>query len=316
MNRKFWDLFSKNYAENCLLWIHHPENPVLPPSGNFWKSNWTANPDFLEFNGKLLLYYRGNGIMPKTDGKLHDRIAAAEIRKIEPGSLEYKDLNNGEPVVDVGDAGEFDSGFVLDPASVIFKNKVLLYYTAVGPGIDGVGSAVSDNGINFEKTGKVFEGRSSDVILYEDKIYLLTQQFRGKSYELYLAVSEDGINFKKVQESPVFSGEKGKWDSFSIVTPRLSYEDGYFYMFYGGSAYLTDEPEYFGLARSKDMINWERHPGNPVFGCSAKGKPDGGAIWFPAVIETEDAFVMLYEGSRGNYSWDLDSSICMAWVEK
>ena len=316
MNQRFWNLFSKDYVKNCLLWKHNPENPVIPPSGNSWKSNWTANPDFLELNGKLLLFYRGNGIMPDTDGRLHDRIAVAEVKRIEPGILDFSDLNNGEPVVDVGIAGEFDSDYVLDPAAVIFKNKVWLYYTAVGPGIDSVGLAVSENWINFKKIGKVFEGRSSDVIMHEDKIYLITQQFRGKSYELYLAVSEDGVNFKKVQELPVFSGENGQWDSFSIVTPRLSYEDGYFYMVYGGSAYLTDEPEYFGLARSKDLIEWERHPGNPIFGCGAKGEPDGGAIWFPAVIETQNAFIMLYEGSRGNYSWDLHSSICMAWIEK
>jgi len=67
------------------------------------------------------------------------------------------------------------------------------------------------------------------------------------------------------------------------------------------------------LARSKNLIQWER---NPVSGCATKGKPDGGAIWLPAAYETEDCFVLLYEGSRGNYSWDLYSSICMAWISK
>jgi hypothetical protein len=85
---------------------------------------------------------------------------------------------------------------------------------------------------------------------------------------------------------------------------------------YGGSSYLADEPDFFGLARSKNLIDWEYHPGNPIFGCAAKGAPDGGAIWFPALHETRDDFLMLYEGSRGKYSWDLSSTICMASTRK
>ena len=316
MNKKFWDLFSNDYDKNCLLWKRHPENPVIQPSGKTWKSNWTANPDFLDLKGKTLLYYRGNGILPGCEKKLHDRIAVSEVIKIEPGNLKINDLNNGMHIVDVGKDGEFDCDYVFDPAAVVFKDKVYLYYSAVGPGPDSVGLAVSEDGINFQKVAKVLKGRSADVISYRNRIYILFQQFRGNSYELYLAESSDGINFNKVQQSPVFKGEEGSWDSFSVVTPRLSYSDGYFYMMYGGSAYLTDEPEYFGLARSENLVEWERHPGNPIFGCSAKGEPDGGAIWFPALFETKNSFVMLYEGSRGNYSWDLHSSICMAWITK
>ena len=114
----------------------------------------------------------------------------------------------------------------------------------------------------------------------------------------------------------MFSPEEGSWDAFSITTARLSADAGWFYMMYGGSAYLADEPDCFGLARSKDLVHWERHSGNPIFGRGPAGSPDGGAIWFPALLETEDCFILLYEGSRGKYSWDLSSAICMASAAK
>ena len=182
MNTELWRRFGADYTANCAAWRHAPDNPVLPASGTTWKSCWTANPDVLEWRGRRLLYYRGNGVLPGTDGKRHDRIAAAEI--------------------------------------------------------------------------------------------------------------------------------------VSITTARLSREGEWCYMVYGGSAYLADEPDYFGLARSRNLVDWERHPGNPIFGCGAKGTPDGGAMWFPALVQTDDCFVMLYEGSRGKYSWDLSSAICLASIPR
>jgi hypothetical protein len=87
-------------------------------------------------------------------------------------------------------------------------------------------------------------------------------------------------------------------------------------MVYGGSADFVDEPEYFGLARSRDLLNWERHPGNPIFSAGAHATADGGAIGFPAIIDVGTYAVMLYEGSRGRSSWDFQLSICMAWLAK
>jgi hypothetical protein len=112
----------------------------------------------------------------------------------------------------------------------------------------------------------------------------------------------------------VITGEAGSWDARSVVTAALFQEGDWTYMIYGGSADSVDEPAYFGLARSDNLIRWERHPGNPIFGAGARGTPDGGCIWFPTMVETQDAFFMLYEGSRGTPRWDLDCSICMSWI--
>lgn len=316
MSSELWKRFSDDYIENCRAWYHFEENPVIPATGVTWKSRWTANPDVICFGGRTLLYYRGNGVMPNSDGAHHDRIAVAEILEAASGSFQFNDLHDGLPVVDVGALDEFDGRDVLDPAAVVFRNKVWLYYSAVGPGQDSVGLAVGADGVAFEKVGSVLVGRAPDVVVVNDQIFMLYQKVCGEGYELYLAVSDDGVTFHDVQQDPVFAPVKGDWDGLSVVTARLVRDGAWFYIIYGGSAYRVDEPDYFGLARSVDLVEWERHPGNPIFGCGAKGEADGGAIWFPALIETDDSILLLYEGSRGKYSWDLSSAICMASIDK
>lgn len=319
MNRAFWDVFGEDYTVNCLAWEHFHGNPVVPACGGSWKKRWTANPDVLDLGDQRLLYYRGHGCLPSAPGN-HDRIGAARIGRLDRTGLAISELNDGLPVIDVGSGDDFDAGHVLDPASIVFGGRVFLYYSAISAdGAESVGLAVSDDGVCFEKCGRVYGGRAPEVVVSGDGVLLLYQRRvsgPGSPYELHLASSTDGVHFEDVQDSPVFEGEFGSWDAMSVVTCRVGCSDGWYHMLYGGSAVRADEPELFGLARSRDLLTWERHPGNPIFGCGPKGSPDGGAIWFPALVEGEDGWFLLYEGSRGRYSWDLSSQICMSWIPR
>ena len=315
MNASFWNLFSTDYRRNCLAWEHGKE-PILPPSGNGWESIWTANPDLLTLGNRLHLYYRGHGTLPGVQ-ELHDRIGVSEVIAIDEQQLVLKPLHDGKVIVDVGRPEDFDGTDALDPATVIFDGKVFLYYSATGPGPDSIGLSISEDGVNFSKHGKIMVGRAPDVIVKDGRIAMLYQRAdEAGNYQIYLAASDDGISFEDVRAEPVFQRAPGGWDSLSIATVRLSKEDETYYAIYGGSSYLADEPDFFGLARSHDLIDWEFHPGNPIFGCGPKGAPDGGAMWFPALYETAGSFVILYEGSRGKYGWDLTSQICLASIRK
>jgi predicted GH43/DUF377 family glycosyl hydrolase len=311
-----WDTFSSDYSANCLAWTHHRDNPVISPSGSTWKSRWTANPEILQLDKRMLLYYRGNGMIPGEAKGYHDRIGVAELSAIGPEQLGFHDLNNGSPVVNIGKEGDFDGENVLEPAAVEFKGEVLLYYSAIGKGPNSIGLAASADGERFRKIGKVLEGRSPDVIVNGDTLFLCYQRRADDGYRVYLAYSLDGRTFSPMGNTPVLTGRHRQWDARSITTPRLFKGGDWYYMVYGGSADFVDEPEFFGLARSRDLRNWERHPGNPVFGAGARATADGGAISFPAVIDVGNYVMMLYEGSRGRHSWDLQSSICMAWIAK
>lgn len=315
MYERFWNRFSADYRANCLAW-KHGEAAALPPHGDGWQAVWTANPDLLRLDDRLLLYYRASGYAPGREGA-HDRIGVAEVLEIGLGRLEVRNLNLGEPIVDVGDEEEFDGTDVLDPATVVFGGKVFLYYSAIGPGVDSVGLAVSDDGEHFTKVGRLMTGRAPDVVVYQDRLRMVYQRpDEAGNYLVYLAESTDGLTFSDVQPEPVFDPPRENWDGLSIATVRLGVEGEWFYALYGGSAYLADEPDYFGLARSQDLASWEFHPGNPIFGCGPKGAIDGGAMWFPAIHETDEHFVLLYEGSPGKYTFDLNSAICMATISK
>ncbi len=312
----FWDCFTDDYRKNCKLWKHNTsKNPVIPAGTELWKKNWTANPAVISFNGKLLVYYRGNGITPSNPDR-HDRIAVGEIKKITPDDFVLEDLNNRNFIVDVGAKASFDDSDVLDPGVVVFKKKVFLYYSGVGTGPNSVGLAISDDGVRFEKHGSVIVGRSPSVVVSGSKVFMIYQNDDGKGFRgFYLAESEDGINFKKCSDVPVMAGQENGWDRF-VTTARIYKEKDTFLMLYGGSPDMNDQPDYFGLARSQDLITWEKHPGNPIFGLGAKGEEDGGAMWFPALIDIGSHYVIIYEGSRGRYAWDLSSQICMSSIAK
>ncbi len=311
----FWNLFSNNYQSNLRLWKHNTaNNPVIPAGTKLWKKYWTANPAIISFQEQTLVYYRGNGITP-TNPDRHDRLAVAGIKKISADHIELRELTDNY-IVDVGEKGSFDSNDVLDPAAVVFNDKVFLYYSAIGAGKDSVGLAISNDGIHFEKYGKVFTGRAPSVAISDGKIYMIYQNDSGEGYKgFYLSMSTDGIHFEPINEAPVLSGAATGWDKY-VATARIYKEHDEFLMIYGGSPDLNDQPDYFGIAKSKDLITWEKHPGNPIFGIGAKGEEDGGAIWFPALIDINSHYVMLYEGSRGRYAWELSSQICMSSIKK
>ncbi|RYG47066.1 hypothetical protein EON79_08400 [bacterium] len=304
-----WNSFGSDWRANCLAWQHL--GVVIPPTGEGWQSRWTANPDILGSS----LYYRGSGTQPDRPDEMHDRIAVADILSSGPEGIRL-----GEPrmIVDVGAPGEFDSADVLDPAVIEFKGRILVYYSAIGDGPDSVGLAISeDGGESYRKAGNVLVARAPEVFVESDKVKMLAQRLNGDSYELFLFESSDGEKFEQIGKSPAFAPEKGSWDGLSVVTFRhVGQQDGWHYVIYGGSADHADEPDFFGLARSQNLKDWERHPGNPIFGVGPRGTADGGAIWFPALLEKEDGWLMIYEGSEGRYSWSLLSQICGAHLSR
>ncbi|MHC4561449.1 MAG: glycoside hydrolase family 130 protein [Planctomycetota bacterium] len=315
MNETFWHLFGDDSQANCCRWTRSPKNPVIPAQGDTWKKVWTANPDVLRVGGKTLLYYRGHGTMPGSDGEGHDRIGSAEIISVTRDVIEIHELNDGDPIIDIGPAGALDDQHVLDPAAVEHGGCVLLYCSAVGSGPDSVGMSISyDDGLTFRKFGQMFTGRAPEIVIKDDLVYMLYQKYLDDHYEVFLAKSADGVKFEEIQDAPVLApGPAGSWHSFDVCTPRVEESDGAYYMVYAGSATKCDVPDGFGLARSTDLVNWEQHPGNPIFALGGDNDADGGGIWFPALIETDDFFAMLYEGTRCGA---VTSQICQASIDK
>ena len=272
-------------------------NPIIPRTKGTFYSEFVANPDVLFFSGRYH-YFRGQA----EDG--HDQIGVAYSNPNAFDGIHW-DMYADNPIIRVGrNVSDFNSNHVLDPAAVEFGGEVYLYYTAhsqdrnIAPSI---GLMISEDGTHFEGilVDPVVNGVAPEVVLHDDKIYILYQRLASGGYwEIHCCWSDDGVHYPRDRERIVFgpSGKEGAFDRFSLATVRIWQEGGWFYMAYAGCDKFTDYPCAIGLARSLDLFEWERYPDNPVLPRGAPGTWDEGALWFPTICKVRGTHYLWYEG--------------------
>ncbi len=279
-----------------ITWKKHKNNPLpsLAPIAGTWRADMSMTVDILQRGSRYQIFYVG-----KAGGK--DSIGIASCPKDKFDGVTWSD-HPGNPILTPGEPGSFDSRHAVDPASVEWNGKVYLYYSALGDGPDSLGLAISEDGFTFIKQEKpVLVGRAPEIVKLGDKLYLFYSMDNSKGgYEFHLATSTDGINFTK--EGPVFSPASQGWDSLSVVTPRILYDDGIYIMAYAGDDKEKDYPLNFGIAFSSDLRTWKRFPGNPVFSCGPAGSWESRAIWFPEILKLNGKYYLWYEGNDGKRS--------------
>ena len=133
---------------------------------------------------------------------------------------------------------------------------------------------------------------------------------RDENGKLFIVWKEDGnsvnkptplwaqeldINTWKLvgERKELMRNEPDTWEGNLIEGPYIMRKDGYFYMFYSGSACCGRGCNYaMGVARSKTLLgNWERDPANPILkGNEAGNCPGHGTI---VTLENGRAY-MLY----------------------
>lgn len=275
-------------------WQKHPV-PVFPAQSGTWMAAQTANPDLLEMENAYYLYFRG-----QQGG--HDRIGLATIEKDKFDGIHWNILP--DPVIDVGQPGDWDESHALDPATVRVGKTIFLYYSAVSPTCNrSICLATSTDGVHFEKYAKnpVVIGGGPEIVFYQNLFYLFYWKPRSAGgFELYLATSRNGFRFEEIGEQPVLpAGPPGAWDSHTVETPRIFREGALFYMLYCGSDRFDDYPPAAGLATSRDLLHWEKYSANPIFERGNAGDWDEGAIWFTTVEKINGVYYLWYEGYGG-----------------
>lgn len=283
-------------------WIKDKDNPIIQPVPGTWKEIDTTNPDLLLIENRYFLYYRGQG------GDGHDRIGVMTIPKDKFNGKTWDDYS-GNPIIDIGKPGSFDCRHVLDPGAVYVDGIVYLYYTAWdNDNPPYIGLATSTDGYKFSKhlSNPILKRCGGPEIVHKDGIFYLfyaTDEtiWDSGGLSIFLTTSEDGYNFSR-STCVLRPGKKDNWDSYSMSTPRIFSEDGIYYMVYAGSNIYRDYFYDFGVAVSKDLYNWEKYSGNPVFSRGEKGTWDEGAIWFGTVERVKDNYYMWYGGYGGGKS--------------
>jgi hypothetical protein len=283
-------------ASRKITWQRVLEDPFLIPQEGTAAPDAVTTPDVLLRADRIEVYTGAVAAgseriirFPLPDRILEEPVAApvplSACLAVEPGP------------------GSFDSTHVFDPASVRWKGRTYLYYSAIGQAEDSIGLAVLEDGESFKKHPEpVLPGRSPEIVASENRLhlfYVLRQP--GQGYRIFTAISTDGLHFIPQGETPVVgAGLSEAWDGVEVTTPRIFERNGKYYLLYAASQHPDryDMPDGFGLARSEDLIRWEKYPHNPVFRLGEPGQWDDGAIWFGTVFPYRDELYLIYEGGR------------------
>lgn len=96
-----------------------------------------------------------------------------------------------------------------------------------------------------------------EVIIHDGLYHLFHLIIPNHDYIAH-AVSEDGINWKRVKNA-LFVGDPGEWDDDMIWTMDVSQDEDRFVMFYTGLALIDEgKSQKVGCAYSQDLYNWTK----------------------------------------------------------
>ena len=215
-------------------WKRDPRNPVLPPGDNDFDRNRCMNPFVVtrEDAGGYWMFYSG------ADAKRRQRICLA--------TCPIEDVANWTrhgPLFDVGGKGDFDELWCVLPCVHRIGDKWHLYYTGRGSSGDGlqafsgIGLAVSDDLIHWEKTGDVVlrgdgfpDWPDNKGIAGGGPIIELPQSDGRVLYRMYytLATGRSGktLQINQAKQSVVAHSYDGiKWtDKRVVLRPRAEAE--------------------------------------------------------------------------------------------
>lgn len=110
-----------------------------------------------------------------------------------------------------------------------------------------------------------------------------------------VACSDDGLGWRRAKGTPILSVHDpgcGDWEKDCIYQPWLVEDRGRFWNFYNAA---NGDSEQTGLASSTNLLDWARHPGNPVI----RNRPGGYDAQFasdPKVFRDGDHWTMFYFG--------------------
>ncbi len=111
-----------------------------------------------------------------------------------------------------------------------------------------------------------------------------------------LATSRDLIHWER--GAPILRPEDGAdWERGGLYKSYLLRHDGVYYLFYNAKDAGTPWHEQIGVAMSRDLKTWHRHPGNPIIRNGVPGQSlDSRFVSNPFVLRHGDQWAMYYFG--------------------
>lgn len=210
------------------------------------------------------------------------------------------------PVLERGPAGAWDSMDVLNPSVARWEGGWINLYS----GFDGrtwrTGVARSSDGLEWTKTadpviepepatweGDYIAGNGATVAA-RGMLWHWYQAGVRNAPRIGLAVSADGVSWRKFAEPALSPGAHGAWDEQAVGDPYVLACGEWFYLYYLGQDRFGVQR--LGVARSADGKSWQRSHRNPILETGGQGEFDERGLGEPAVRFADGGFWMLYVG--------------------
>jgi sucrose-6-phosphate hydrolase SacC (GH32 family) len=81
---------------------------------------------------------------------------------------------------------------------------------------------------------------------------------------IWLATSRDLKTWTNVRDDPVIAMGPARYDSAAVALNQIVKRGGYYYGFYHANAHRPWADWTSNVARSRDLVHWEKYPGNPI----------------------------------------------------
>lgn len=90
--------------------------------------------------------------------------------------------------------------------------------------------------------------------------------YERKDLGVWLATSKDMKTWTHVRDEPVLTPGPGEYDKDLIALNQVIKHGDYYYAYYHGCASTGPKARLWStaIARSKDLLKWEKYPGNPL----------------------------------------------------
>jgi predicted GH43/DUF377 family glycosyl hydrolase len=245
----------------------YARHPIfLPDPTSDWETYNVFNPAVIYHNGLFHMLYRAQGL------DWISRIGYA----VSVDGIHWNRMRS--PIF--GPHDETDSRGVEDPRVTVIDGVFYMTYTAYGSVFLGEGEpthlgggilpmiARSENLITWERLGPIVVGENNkDHVLFPRKIKGRFAALHRRWPDLWIAYSDDLLNWPEEDMSPIFGPDPNSWDTTSIGSNGVPIEtdQGWLLIYHGydeehiykfGVALLDRDDPTQVIARSKTPIFW------------------------------------------------------------
>lgn len=314
---------AETFKVTTLPWLQQVTKPVLlhGPEGTF-KEGHVLPGGIIHHSETYYMYFTGSR---------HGNQEGGGAREI--GVASSSDLTTWkvqpEPIVRVGAGDSWEpTGLYCSGAVITPDNKIAIMYAAQDfPNWGGFGLALADHPLGpfrkhsanpvFKFSGPAHEFDLVQVNQRDHRYFLFFSGFtkkpqRGPAGDRgYLIYSDDLTHWTTDPRNPVFSPETlDNWDSIHVRPRSLNKIGDTWYLWYEGNNHWdpgTKRPDgsdhngwwdTVGLARSKDLVNWEYYPRNPALPALGISKDQFDHQWvgWPRMVINDDVGYIFYVG--------------------